>query len=91
MDGPDLSSQSAIYPPARPTLPPLFTAGRAVRDVFQAMLMACTAPLTQDENSMTARGQAVDPAAHVRTVIDTATNVDAIREGMPTLPTSPLH
>ena len=24
MDGPDLSSQSAIYPPARPTLPPPF-------------------------------------------------------------------
>ena len=65
--------------------------GRAVRDVFQAMLTACTAPLTQDENSKTARRQAVDLAAHVSTVIDSATNVDAIRERMPTLPTPPTR
>ena len=65
--------------------------GHAVRDVFRAMLMACTAPLTHDENSKTARQQAVDLAAHVSTVMDTATNFDAIRERMPTLPTPPAH
>lgn len=63
--------------------------GKAVRDVFQAMLMACTTPLAHDENGRTARRQAIDLTAHVCTVIDTATNVEAIRERMPTLPTSP--
>ena len=60
--------------------------GQAIRDTYRGMLMACTAGMGQDDVSRSARRQAVDLAAHVSTVIDAVTNIDAIRERMPTFP-----
>ena len=55
-------------------------AGQAMRDTYRGMLMACTVGLSQDDTGRNARRQTVDIVAHITTVIDTTTNVDAIRE-----------
>ena len=60
--------------------------GRAVRDVYRAVLTACTETLGQDESGKSARRQALDLASHVSTIIDVTTNIEAIREHMPPFP-----
>ena len=70
--------------------PTLTAAGQAVRDVYRAVLMACTDSLGRHADTKQARQQAVDLCAHVSAVIDAATNADAIRERMPALPDTPL-
>ena len=64
--------------------PILQAAGQGVRDVYQALLMACTDPLQHHQDTKPARQQAVNLAAHISTVFDTVTNVEAVRERMPT-------
>ena len=64
--------------------PVLQAAGQAVQDVYRAMMMACTDALQQHQDTKPARQHAVDLAAHVSTVFDTVTNIEAVRERMPT-------
>ena len=64
--------------------PVLQAAGQGIRDVYQALLMACTDALQYHQDTKPARQQAVDLAAHIRTVFDIVTNVEAVRERMPT-------
>ena len=69
--------------------PTLEAAGRTVRDVYRATLMGSTDALGRRNDTKAAREQAVALAAHISTVMDTATNIDAVRERMPALPDSP--
>ena len=64
--------------------PVLQAGGQAVRDIYRAFMLACTDALQYHQDTQPARQQAVDLAAHVSTVFDTATNTEAVRERMPT-------
>ena len=47
-------------------------------------MIACTDALQYHQDTRPARQQAVELAAHIRTVFDTVTNAEAVRERMPT-------
>ena len=64
----------------------LSEAGQGIRDVYKAVLMACTGSIRRNFDTKEAGEQALSLASHVSAVIDTATNVDAVRERLPAVP-----